>query len=174
MTSKIILYRVTNPGDGKTVADRIDFNDATATQKDTKIENAYITRFQIKDTEGVGDNQSSEQELGDLQALGPIENKIILHGHISNRIGDAQDGQNAFISTMNNWDTEAKQNSDFEEGRFGIEFGDMRQYDVIPVGTGSSRVGMILESIEWDCDWEKNPARAGFIMTFRVSKGDGT
>lgn len=170
MTSKIIVYRVTNPGDDKTVADRIDFN----TTKDTKVEAAFITRFRVKKSEGIGDNQSAAQKLGDLQALGSFENLIILEGYISLRIGTTANGLNAFITTMDSWEGGSKQSNNFREGRFGIEFGDMRQKDVIPVGTGSTRVGMMLEFIDWDCDWEVKPARAKFIMQFRESNGDGT
>lgn len=178
MTSKITVYIVTNAGDnlGNIAAtEKIIFNnEADADFKDTKKEGAYITRFRPKRSEALGDNQSAEQELGDYQALGAFENIIILEGYISNRIGVALDGQNAFIATMDGWENAAKQNDDFEEGRFGIEFGDMRKKDIIPVGTGTSQIGMILEFIDWDCDWEQKPARAKFVMQFRVSKGDGT
>jgi len=174
MSSKIIVYRVTNPGDGKTVLDRIDFNSGVGNFKDTKIENAFITKFQVFSPEAIGDNQSVEQSEGDKQPLGKFETVYILTGHISLRNGTFLDGQNSLIELMSDWEDEEKNNDNFAEGRMGIELGDMRRKDLIPIGTGTNQKGGMLEKIDWVCDWVTKPARANFVMTITVSKGDGT
>jgi len=171
LTSGLItLYRVSNPGDGIGVTDKIIFNNA----KDTKVENAFITGVKITPSEGLGENQAPGQDLTDLQPVGRVEKVYELTGYISLVKGTSGNGENDFVTTLEKWEREEKNRAAFPEGRMGIQVDDMRKYDIVPVGTGSNQVGMILSTIEWDLTWERNPAQVKFVIPLKVSRGDGT
>jgi len=168
---KITIYRVTDPLDNiGNVTDKIEFN----INKDTKIENAFITNPKITPSEGIGDNQAPGQDLSGLQPTGRFEKLYELIGFISRVQGTFDDGQNAFVNIMEQWESEAKINDDFNEGRHGIQLDDLRDYDVIPVGTGTDQTGLILLDIAWDYDWLRNPPQAKFTIRLKQSRGDGT
>ena len=147
--------------------DNIDFNSSTKTH----IENAFITGIKLNPTDGVGNNQGAEQELGDQQALGPIEDIIKISGFISKRNGDNNDGQNAFLIQMDIWSGDPKINDDFELGRFGISDIDDVTLEVIPDNTPNT-IALLWERIEWNVDFKGN--RKLFDLYFRVNRGDGT
>ena len=171
MTSgKITLYRVTNPGDGISVSDKIIFNSA----KDTTVENAFVTAAKITPSEGIGENQAPGQDLSDYQPVGRFEKVYELTGYISLVKGTSGDGLNAFVTTLEKWERESKNNGSFAEGRMGIQIDDMRKYDVVPVGTGTSQIGLLLQTIQWDLNWERKVPRVMFIIPLVTSRGDGT
>ena len=159
------LVRHNLVSDGMSALDRIDFN----TTKSVKSPAAFITKITRGDTEAVGDNQAVGQDLGDKQALGEAENKLILEGFVSKR---NHAGGNPILIIMDLWMNEPKQIDNWPEGRLGWEDADEPVKDVIPVNTGSNQVGLILESIVYTSDLGKNQER--FVMTLTVSRGDGT
>ena len=159
------LVRHSLTTDNMNSLDRIDFS----TQKKTNIPAAFITEIVRGDTEGIGDNQSVSQPLGDKQSLGEVENKLILRGFVSQR---NYPGGNPFLIIMDLWMSEAKQISDWPEGRFGWEDDGEHVKDIVPVRTGTSQVGLILESILYTSDLGRNQER--FEITLTVSRGDGT
>ncbi len=170
MATKVNLYRLSLVGDTKTTVDRIDFN--IAADKDTKVENAYMLNINRENSDGVGDNQGAEQDTGDIQALGAVEDQYVLQGFISKRTGDLDDGQNQFLILLDLWDKEAKQTDNWPEGRFGIEdVGDLTN-DLVPVRTGSNQIGLVWESYSKKSNLTKN--RVDFVLKFRISRGDGT
>ncbi len=173
MASKINLFRLTLTTDTLTTGDRIDFNDPGATNpKSSKFENAYCTFIDRMSSDGVGDNQGAEQDLGDIQALGPVEDLYTLTGFISKRDGDLSNGQNQFLILLDLWDSEFKNSDNWPEGRFGIkDDGDVTN-DLTPVRTGSNQIGLIWESYDKKADLAHN--RVNFIIKLRVSRGDGT
>ena len=64
----IVLYRVTTPGQTISTVpanEKITFN----VDDDPNKENAFITRYEIRNTTGIGNNQAAEQDLGDHQDL---------------------------------------------------------------------------------------------------------
>lgn len=170
----LTLYRVTDPGDTITtpsvIVDSVIFN---ATD-DVNNPNPFVTTFDISTTTGIGNNQAAEEDLGDHQDLGQVENLYIIRGFISQRdkINGTTTGINPFIALIKSFDTENKTNLDFKHGRFGIQIEDMEPYDVIPVGTGTSQVGLIWKGIYWNQNYEDHPLRADFEIQLIVDKGD--
>jgi len=164
----IRLFYLVATGDSS-INDFLDFN-LDSRGKSTKIENAFIRKITRTDTDGVGDNQSVEQDLGDKQALGAIETKIILEGFISQR--NANSGTNTFLDQLERYANSSKQSTNWPEGQFGvIDIGDQNN-SVIPVRTGSNQIGLIWESYEKISDLAHNQENFKIVLT--VSKGDGT
>lgn len=161
----INIFRVTDPGDDETVSDRIDFN----TSKITKTKNAFITGIKINPTDGIGNNQGAEQNLGDQQALGLVEKTIKFSGFISARNADS--GLNTFLVKLKDWADEPKINSDWELGRFGFTDADDSTQNVIP-DESPNTIALLWERIEWTVDFKGN--RNLFDLYFRVNLGDGT
>jgi hypothetical protein len=165
---KISIFRLSLESDTKTTTDRIDFN----TSVNTKVENAFITGFKDDAIDGIGNNQGAEQELGDLQALGPIEYSIKLSGFISKRNGDNDDGNNQILTLLTLWNNEPKINDDWPLGRFGIEDTDDTTHGLIPVRTGNEHISLLWEKLERNTDFKGN--RESFTLWFRINRGDGT
>lgn len=165
---KISIFRLSLPGDDETTSDRLDFNTVTS----TKVENNFITDFKSNPTDGVGNNQGAEQELGDQQALGPIEDIIKISGFFSKRNGDNNDGQNQALIQLDLWISEPKINDDHQLGRFGVIDEDDKTHDLIPVNTGTDQIALLWEKLERDTDFKGN--RELFTLWFRINRGDGT
>jgi len=175
MPFTVTLYRVTNPGDliGNVPAtEKIIFNSA----KDTKVEGAFLFSdgLEVKKQEGLGDNSSPGQELGNQQALGEAEKLYVLRGFISKIDGTFDDGQNAFIDILEKFESESKQTANWEEGRFGIEIGYMRAYDVIPTRAGGDFKGLIWLTMDLKSNLATKPPRMEFEIRLRRSRGDGS
>lgn len=167
----ITIYRVTNPTDtinNVSSSNKQEFNN----NKNTKVANAFITSYRIGSVEAVGKNQAVQQEIGDIQPLGKIEKNYTLVGYISKR--DDSNGFNPIVSKLKTWDEEAKTNTNFPQGRFGIRIDDFRDYDIIPVGTGTNQTGLIWQNLQWDNDFLTTPLIAKFTITLTVSRGDGS
>ena len=170
---KITVYRVTNAGDNignVSATEKLEFN----INKDTKIENIFCTECKITPSEGIAENQAPGQDLGNLQPVGRFEKLYELDCFISLIQGTFADGQNVFVAILEKWEREAKDRPAFNEGRHGIQIDDMRDYDVIPVGTGSDRIGLILIDIPYILSWVREPPQCKFTMRLKVSRGDGT
>lgn len=164
----IRIFRLTNPGDNQNT-DFIDFN---VPNSKTTVENAFITNYKSNPSDGVGNNQGAEQELGDQQALGPVENILKISGFISKRNGDNDDGMNSYLVQMKEWETDPKINDNWDLGRFGFIDNDDHTEDVIPVNTGTDRFALLWERIEWSTDMKGN--RKLFDLYLRLNRGDGT
>lgn len=170
----ITLYRVTNTGDniGNVPAnEKIEFNANT----DVDSPNAFITDYQISNTTGIGNNQAAEQNLGDYQDLGPVENMYVFNGFISQRdkTNQTTPGSNPFTAILKKWDEEPKKTDDFKHGRFGIQIDDFVDYNRVPVGSPSaSQVGLLWKGISWNNDYAKQPLRADFTIQLILEKGD--
>ncbi len=164
---KITIFRFTNTGDTfATVTDKIEFN----TSNKTNTKNAFITEVKFNPTDGVGNNQGAEQDLGDQQALGLVEDIIKITGFISQRNSDS--GENTFLVKMKAWKNDAKINDNWDLGRFGYADSDDKTDDITPTRTGTSQVGLLWEKIEWTTDFKGN--RKMFTLYFRINRGDGT
>jgi len=173
MAHKIRLFRLTNPGDDENVLDRIDFNDPTNVNlKDAKRENAWITELERIRGDGIGDDQPAEEDLGSIDATGSTEDTYVLKGIISKRDGTLGNGQNQFLILLDLWDAEPKKWVNWPEGRFGIIDDGNHTNDLIPVGVGSSQVGLIWESYRTKTILKKNQEEVE--IRFRISRGDGT
>lgn len=164
----ITIFRLTVSTDTENTLDKIEFN----VNEETNIENAMITQIEYNPTEGVGNNQGAEQELGDQQALGIIEDVIKISGFITQRDGTNHDGGNAFLILFNTWESEAKSNQVWQLGRFGFKDEDDQTEDVIPIRTGENHVALLWERIRWVTDMAGN--RKMFELYLRVNRGDGT
>ena len=140
---KITIFRFTNPGDDVDTSDKIEFN----TSEKTNIENAFITGIKLNPTDGVGNNQGAEQDLGDQQALGTVEDVIKISGFISKRNGDNDDGLNQFLVLMDLWTGEPKINDNWELGRFGMIDVDDVTEDLIP-DEEPNTIALLWERIE--------------------------
>jgi len=168
----ITLYRVTAAGETISTVpanEKIIFN----VDEDPNKENAFITRYQLGNTTGIGNNQAAEQDLGDHQDLGPNENLYILHGIITIRdTGTGTGGRNKFVEIMKKWDDEIKTNSNFVHGRFGIQITDFIDYDIIPDGVGSDQIGLIWRNLDWDNNYAEHPLPGRFIIHLIIDRGD--
>jgi len=170
----LTVYRVTNPGDVITTpsveADSVVFNETV----NVKEPNAFITTYDISTTIGIGNNQAAQEDLGDHQDLGAVENLYILRGFISQRgkVNSSTDGENPFMKIIQDWDEQNKTNTNFKHGRFGIEIKDMPLYDIVPTGTGTSQIGLIWKGIYWTQTYEAQPFSAYFEAHLIVDKGD--
>jgi len=166
----IKLYRVNTAAQGIGSLDaneEIDYNVGT----DITTHAGFITSYRIANTTGIGNNQAAEQDLGDHQDLGPVENLYILTGYITKR--DTAVAPANLITIMKKWDDEAKTNTNFVHGRFGIQIDDFPNYNVIPDGVGAVQVGLIWKSLDWNpIDYIKHPIRADFEIRLIVDKGD--
>lgn len=165
---KISIFRLTLPGDNENTVDRIDFN----TSQETKIENAFITEYKENPTDGIGNNQGAEQDLGDQQPLGATEDVVKISGFFSKRNGDNDDGQNQNLIHLDLWTNEPKVNDDWELGRFGVTDEDDQTHDLVPVRTGTEQIALLWEKLERNTDFKGN--REMFTLWFRINKGDGT
>lgn len=166
---KITIARLTETTDTlANVSDKIEFN--TTTQ--TKPENAFITAFEEGPTDGVGNNQGAEQELGDQQALGLVEDITKIEGFFSKRNGDNDDGQNQFLILLDTWIAEPKINDNWELGRFAVEDEDDQTHDLLPVRTGTDQIAYLWEKLQRKTDFKGN--RELFTLFLRVNRGDGT
>jgi len=170
----ITLYRVEFTGDnlGNVPAnEKIVFN----VDDDPNKENAFVTRYQIRNTTGIGNNQAAEQDLGDHQDLGSVENLYVISGLVTIRNkGTGTGGINNFVEIMQKWDEEPKITDDFIHGRMGIVIDDFTPYNVVPVGTGSNQVGLIWRNLDWDNSYKKHPLPGEFDIYLIVDKGDDT
>ena len=166
----ITLYRVRQSSDDKTTTDKIVFNNATNENRHGGSAQAYCISIKRGPTFGVADNQGATQDLGDLQTLGKVEEAFILDCIITKR--DDSNGSNAYLNRLKTWEDDPKTSTTWPEGRFGLEDTGDHNNDVIPVGTGSNQVGLILEYIQYESELSKNLTRVS--MKLRVSKGDGT
>jgi hypothetical protein len=166
----LTLYRVNTAGQGLGNLDaneQIIFNNTT----NVNLHNAFVTGVDITNTTGIGNNQAAEQDLGDHQDLGSVEQLYIIRGFISVR--DQTPAATNYIDILKKWDDEVKTNTNFVHGRMGIAIDDFAQYNIVPDGVGSEQVGLIWKSIKWGTlEFDINPLRADFVITMIVDKGD--
>ena len=166
----LTLYRVNTAGQTISILDaneKIIFNTGT----DVATHSGFITSVEISNTTGIGNNQAAEQDLGDHQDLGSVEQIYTLTGFIAKRT-EAPAATN-LITIMKKWDDEIKTNTNFVHGRFGIYIDDFIQYNIAPDGTGANQVGLIWKSLKWGpLDFDRLPLAADFVITMIVDKGD--
>lgn len=164
-----VLYRLTVATDTEAnVTDKITFNSS----KDITVENAFMVQIQRTNQMAVADNQAAEQDLGEKQPAGTIEDNRVLTCFFSKRNGNLSDGNNAFLALLNSWSIDAKTNTNWVNGRFGFTDNDDHTKDVTPVRTGTSQKGLILESIVYTSNLGENIENC--TITLKMSKGDGT
>lgn len=165
----ITIARLTNPSDTlANVSDKLVFNTTTK----TKVENNFITTFEGSPTDGVGNNQGAEQNLGDQQALGEVEDIAKIGGFFSRRNGDNDDGQNQALILLDTWIAEPKINDTWQLGRFAVEDNDDHTHDLFPVRTGTDQIAYLWEKLQRQTDFKGN--RELFTLFLRTNRGDGT
>lgn len=165
------IFRKTTDAGPVPGTDLIIFNNAAdADFKDTKREGAYILTLKRDDPEGIGNNQAAEVDDGNIQPLGIVEGLYTVTGFISNMRGNADDGVNAFITTLRTWKEEAQAIvGELEAGRFGIIDESDVDNSLTPVGTGSGAIGLIFEGFTKTNDYNRN--RVDITLIFRRSRG---
>jgi len=165
----ITIARLTETTDTlQNVSDKLVFN----TTVKTKLEANFITVFEEGPTDGVGNNQGAEQDLGDQQALGAVEDVTKIEGFFSRRNGDLNDGQNAALILLDTWVVEAKINDNWQLGRFAVEDEDDQTHNLFPVRTGTDQIAYLWEKLQRKTDFKGN--REMFTLFLRVNRGDGT
>jgi len=150
------------------VSDKLEFN----TTEKTKQEANFITVFEENPTDGVGNNQGAEQDLGDQQALGTLEDITKIEGFFSRRNGDNDNGQNQALILLDTWVAEPKINDNWQLGRFATEDEDDHTHDLFPVRTGTDQIAYLWEKLQRRTDFKGN--RELFTLFLRVNRGDGT
>jgi hypothetical protein len=171
------IFRYTNPSDDiltpspNPFLDRIDFNliDQTDSKK-TFVENAFVLTCERNKPEGLGINLTAEKPDGVVQPLQVIEEVWTIKGFISNMRGNSDDGNNTFLLLMEKWKNEAQVIKDvWEGGVFGIEDFSNSTNTLLPIGTGSTTVGLIFSNYTPISNYNKN--RVDFTLEFRKSRG---
>jgi len=164
---KITIFRLTATGDTPTT-DPLVFNDPT--KKDTKVDNGFIFTLEKADPEGLGKNQTAEKNDANIQPTGTIEGTWVLTGFISNIHGNADDGDNSFISKLTEWKDEPPVNTNWPGGRFGIiDLNDIYN-TLLPVRTPvEDVVGLIFSDFKKTDDYQRNQAK--IILKFTRSRG---
>ena len=166
---KITIARLTDASDTlANVSDKLEFN----TTARTKLEANFITVFEEGPTDGVGNNQGAEQNLGDQQALGAVEDVTKIEGFFSRRNGDNDDGANQALILLDTWIVEPKINDNWQLGRFAVEDEDDQTHDLFPVRTGTDQIAYLWEKLQRRTDFKGN--RELFTLFLRVNRGDGT
>jgi len=165
----ITIARLTDASDTlANVTDKLEFN----TTVKTNLEANFITGFEGNPTDGVGNNQGAEQELGDQQALGLLEDITKIDGFFSKRNGDNNDGQNQALILLDTWIVEPKINDNWKLGRFAVEDNDDHTHDLFPVRTGTDQIAYLWEKLQRITDFKGN--RELFTLFLRVNRGDDT
>ena len=166
---KITIARLTNPSDTlANVSDKLEFN----TSIKTNVENNFITDFEENPTDGIGNNQGAEQNLGDQQALGLLEDVTMIKGFFSKRNGDNNDGQNIALILLDTWIVEPKINDNWQLGRFAVEDEDDHTHDLLPVRTGTDQIAYLWERLQRKTEFKGN--RELFTLFLRINRGDDT
>jgi len=160
---------VTDINDDETTTDKIIANNNKLTKKN---ESMKITKLSIAPSDGVGVNQGTQQELGDQQALGPVEDILVIEGFITKRNGANNDGQNQFLMQLDQWTGEAKDVPGvWDLGRMGIIVNDDHTQDLIPIQTGVNQIAYLWEKLERKSNFARN--QEFFWLYWRRNKGDG-
>ena len=173
----ITIFRVDVAGDniGNRPAEDIQLFNDTVNVNDI---NAFVNDYEISNTTGIGNNQAAEQDLGDHQDLGPVEQMYIVRGFITMRDQSAigTPGVNPIVDRMKVWDEGTKTSDNFKHGRFGIQIDDMQSYTILPRGSDSvdptDQIGLLWRGITWKQEYDEKPFRAVFEIQFIVDKGD--
>lgn len=168
---KITIARFSRAVDDFTTPDRIDFNLATADdfKRWDRVGN-YLNHLEISDVEGIGNNQAAEKPLGNIQALGVIEEIYTLRGWITVPNGNANSGNNIGLIRLNSWKNEPQViKTIWEAGRFGILDANDSTNTITPIGTGTFSVGLIFQSYKKEYNFIKN--RVEFTLIFKKSRG---
>lgn len=172
LSAKIInIFRVTDANDDETTTDRIDFNDLTDTDpKDSSKEHAFIFTIEKLETEGIGANLTAEKPDGVIQPLAIIGGTYTITGRITNTRGDADDGENDFLTLLQEWkDEEQVIKNTWNAGRFGIEDNNDSTNTLIPNNTSGSEVGLIFVDFQKTNNYNTN--QSDIILIFRRSRG---
>lgn len=164
----ITIFRFTDVNDTILTAEKLEFNDETDVS--TKNVHGFITEAKVDPIDGLGDNQGSEQDYGDKQALGSVEKEYTLTGFISARATNP----NVFLETLSNWQEESKTSVGvFEQGRFGFTDEDDPTDNVIPIpNTQPKPSGLIWKSLSKTSNMKGD--RTDIVLKLRFSVGDGT
>ena len=162
----ITLYRFTDVNDTTSTAEKLEFN----TTSKTDIVSGHITNVDVDPIDGIADNQGSEQQYGDQQALGSVEKEYTLIGFISQRSANP----NSFLDTLKTWQEEAKSSSTiYAQGRFGFTDEDDPTDNVIPIPNSQlNPSGLLWHTLSKKSNMEGD--RTDFTLKFRFSVGDGT
>lgn len=170
--AKIInIFRVTDENDDETTDDRIDFNDLGITNpKDTAEERAFIFTIEKRDTEGIGANLTAEKPDGVIQPLAIIGGTYTITGRITNTQGEANDGNNDFLTLLQEWkDEEQVIKNVWNAGRFGIEDNNDSTNTLIPDNTLNQQVGLIFVDFKKTNNYNTN--QSDIVLIFRRSRG---
>ncbi len=153
------IFRVTNPGDdegnvGST--EKIEFNtganEPDTTGRLTRIQYESGTDLNPHPNPGIPLNPIQDSELGQIQ--------ITLEGYFVNRTGTV--GPTNLIT----WNEEDKKNSDFRNGRFGLNLATMNGELSLEPTTGKNGQGYILSSLRL-VDFEGTAPKIGFIAVLK-------
>ena len=161
----ITIYRYTDVNDTPQTAEKLIFNAATQ----SKEPNGWILDVAVDPLEGLADNQGSEQEFGDQQALGSVEKEYTIMGKLVQRATNPH----LWLETLARWQSETKINEHFPQGRFGITDEDDPTDDILPIpNTQPNPTGLIWHTYPKKSNMKGNVCM--FTLKFRLSKGDGT
>jgi hypothetical protein len=147
---------------GAAAANVIQFNEGAVTQ------NGYIFKSEFNVRISVPENERVDGDLNAVQDMGMDGIDVTITGMIEK----ARDDDESKIDYLMTWLKEAKVDSTFPKGKFGIELPDFPAFNVQPLNTGSAQYGYVLSSVRFIRDGDEVD-KVGIIITLRYS-GDKT
>jgi hypothetical protein len=168
MTSYIWRSSSTNSGIGSdkrgTMAlagtDKIQFDQVNVSN------GKYIHQTQLDLIVGVGENEKPKGNVNEIQDTFLDSITWIITGSVVTETGNS-----SVLQLVKEWLIEAKTDTVFTKGRFGLTLDDVDAYNLVPTGTGTTPEqpkGYVLTNWRWVRDGETN-GKAGFIATLRFN-----
>lgn len=159
MAGDSAIWRATSLGaEASNSSDVIEFNSGTLPDN-----NSGITQTEIDGSSAIASNEKPKQDIDELQDGGAEGITVNVTGHI-------KDPTNELASHLiKTWLLEAKTNSTFPKGRFGLRLNDFPSFDVTPTADR----GYMLESFAFIREGNTK-GKVGFVIVLRFNGGIGT
>lgn len=157
-----IIWRATNgnlTADGASTANIVRFNEGSVNQ------NGYIYKSEFDVRISVPENERISEDLNAIQDMGMDGIDITLTGMIEESDSVTTDTK---IVNLMTWLKEAKTDSDFAFGKFGLYLPDFPHFNCQPKNTGTPQYGYIIAGIRFIRDGE-DVNKVGVIIQLRYA-----
>lgn len=126
----------------------------------------YLHQTQFDFIVGIGENEKPKGNINEIQDTFLDSITLTLTGSVNTATGGS-----SIFDLIKKWMIEAKTDTVFTKGRFGLELDDVDSYNLIPTGTGSSTEqprGYVLSNWRWVRTGEIK-SKTEFIATLRFN-----
>jgi hypothetical protein len=155
------IWRATNGNltrAGAAAANIIQFNEGAVTQ------NGYIFKSEFNVRISVPENERIDGDINAVQDMGMDGVEVIITGMIEKAAGDDE----SKIDYLMTWLKEAKVDSTFPFGKFGLELPDFPAFNCQPLNTGSAQYGYVLAGVRFVRDGDEVD-KVGVIINLRYA-----